>query len=650
MPPAPNQPKPGPSVFKFDPSPHAGILGPAQRRVALSFVEAILPGGYGVAPGDERTLALTEQVVDHLSPWAIKVFSAGLGTLDRAAVLSTGRRFHRLDRHRQQELLTRWETDPILRAPLNALSFALKFAHFDTQDVYESMGGSLNVVQHQEEHRWLEQVMEAKDWDDPDDIECEVVVVGTGAGGAVVGKELAERGYAVAFVEEGKHHRRDAFTGSALQAHFDFYRGSFTLGNAPMPIFMGRLVGGPTAINTGSCFRTPNWVLDRWCEDIGTDAFEPDTMRPYFEKVERILQVEAADRLASGPIVDVMSRGCDALGWSHQPMMRNAPGCVGEGFCDFGCRTDARKSTNLSYIPPALERGALLLTGMRATKVIIENGRAVGVEGVDENGRTLKARGRAVVFAGGAIPTPVFLAKQGICNSSGELGRNMTVHPSTAISCLMDEEMRPHKHIPQGYYVDHFIPDGILINAAQPDRNYAPLMFPKTGDRLMRALEQLDQMAHMGVLIADQKAQGVVSVGPEGVPIVRYNLTPEDIKRVHTGLIHAGDIAWAAGAKELYPVVVSQSHVKTQAEWKRFKERDVTASDLMCTSYHPLGSCKMGTDPKTSVVGLDHQAHDVPGLFLVDGSTVPGPLGVNPQITIMAMATRAAEMIADTLG
>lgn len=84
-------------------------------------------------------------------------------------------------------------------------------------------------------------------------------------------------------------------------------------------------------------------------------------------------------------------------------------------------------------------------------------------------------------------------------------------------------------------------------------------------------------------------------------------------------------------------------------DWRRFRQLDMKASDLMLTSYHPLGTCKMGKDPATSVVDLDHQAHDLPGLFIVDGSTVPGPLGVNPQITIMAMATRAAERIAEVV-
>lgn len=627
-----------------------GALTEEQRRVAVALAEAILPGGETIRPGDERTVTRTEQVVDHVSPWATRLWVAALGLLDRAALLSTGRRFHKLPHRRQQALLARWEKDPILRAPLGAVAFAFKFTHFDTRDVYESLGGRLNVVQHEEQPPWLSQIVEATDWDPDEEIECEVVVVGTGAGGAVVGKELADRGYAVCFVEEGQHHRRRDFTGSSLQAHFDFYRGSLTLGNAPMPIFMGRLVGGSTAINTGSCFRTPPWVLDRWCEQLDTDEFEPDRMRPHFEKVERILRVEPADRKAAGPIADIMERGCEALGWKHSLMLRNAPGCTGEGFCDFGCRTDARQSTNLSYVPPALAKGAMCVTGLRATSIRIENGRAVGLEGVDAHGRTLRVRSDAVIFSGGALPTPVFLQKQGICNSSGQVGRNLTVHPSTGFSALMDEPVRPHQHIPQGYYVQEHLRDGILINAAQPDKNFAPLLFPQTGERLMRLIEQNDRMASFGVMIGDSEPSGVVYAGPGGLPVVKYNLTREDVARMHRGFVHAGEMAWAAGAKRLHPVCISMPEVRDRDEWAKFRAMKLEASDLMLTSYHPLGTCKMGEDPKTSVVGLDHQTHDVKNLFIVDGSTVPGPLGVNPQITIMAMATRAAGRIADVLG
>ncbi|MGF1468496.1 MAG: GMC family oxidoreductase [Sandaracinaceae bacterium] len=636
--------------LNLTPDERPSTLSEGQRRAALALAEAMIPPGRTFPGADERSLALTEGVLEHLSPWAVRAFGAAVTLIDQAAVLRTGRPFRRLDPAAQEALLQRWLNDPVMRAPLGALSFGLKFPHFDSPPVYRALGGKLNVVTNLETPRYLQQIVAATAWTEPGPIECEVVVVGTGAGGAVVGKELAERGYAVVFVEEGDFHQRDSFTGSSVQAHFDFYRGSVTLGNTALPILAGRLVGGSTAINTGSCFRTPEWVLERWGQEMGTDELSPKRMEPYFERVERILQVEEADHRASGPIVQLMQAGCDSLGWSHQWMLRNAPGCQGEGFCDFGCRTDARKSTNLSYLPPALERGNLLLTGLKAERVLLEGDRAVGIEARDRNGRALEVRARVVVFAGGALSTPLFLERQGLANGSGQLGRNLTVHPSSGVAALFDEEIRGHKHIPQGYFSGEFLQEGILLNIAQPDNNYLPMMTPLTGRRLAEFLDARDRIGGFGTLIRDAAASGTVRAGPGGLPVVRYSFSRADVDRMHRAFVLLGEMAFAAGARRLYPVTTGFPVVEDRKDFERFKARRFHASEFLATSYHPLGTARIGRDPKTSVVDLDHETHDVKGLYLVDGSSVRGPLGVNPQITIMAMATRAAERIAERLG
>lgn len=622
-------------------------LGPSEYRSLLALAEATIPGGGRVARADERTIADMEEVVGHLFPVLPKALGKMAQAFDHAAVARKGKRFRDLSVDDQEAVMRAWEQDPVLRAPLQVLQFAMKFAHFDRESVYERMGGRLNVVKTMEEPRWLEQVVRAETWDEGD-VECEVVVVGTGAGGAVVGRELADRGYAVCFVEEGELQRRDAFTGSSIKAHRDFYRGGMAVGNSVMPVFMGRLVGGSTAVNGGTCFRTPSAVLDRWCEELGTDEFARERMRPYFERVEQVLQTQPASRQHIGSIADVFQRGCDALGWSHFAIVRNAPGCEGTGFCDFGCRTDARRSTNISYVPPALEKGAMLFTGLRAERVIVENGRAVGVEGIAKDGRTIRVRGRIVVWAGGALPTPLFLLKNGLCNSSGQVGRNLTLHPSGGLSALFDEEIRGMDRIPQGYGCDEHLRDGILLSAAQPDWNYAAIMFPVGGRRLMERLNELEHIASFGILIADE-GHGRISFDVQGSATVLYNLTQGDADRYHRGLVAMGEICWAAGAKKIFPAVFGPHTIDSRAEWERFKRSRLSPSQLLLTSYHPLGSCKMGKDPRTSVVSLDHEAHDLPGLFIVDGSTVPGPLGVNPQLTIMAMATRAAGLIAQRL-
>ena len=403
-----------------------------------------------------------------------------------------------------------------------------------------------------------------------------------------------------------------------------------------------------TAVNGGTCFRTPPWVLDRWCEEIGTDEFERSKMAPAFERVESILQTQPAQRQHIGRIADIFERGCDALGWSHFAIVRNAPGCEGSGFCDFGCRTDARRSTNISYVPPALERGAMLFTGLRAERVLRENGRAVGVECATKNGKTIRVRGKAVVFAGGALPTPMFLMKQGLANSSGELGKNLTLHPSGGMSALFEDQVRGFEHIPQGYGCDEHLRDGILLTAAQPDFNYAPMLFPFAGRRLMEVMNEIEHVASFAILISDS-TKGRIALDVSGNATAYYRVSAEDAARYHRGLVAMSEICWEAGAKKIWPAILGMDTVE-KSERKKFRSHEVSPSELLLTSYHPLGTCKMGKDPKTSVVGLDHEVHDVPGLFIADGSTVPGPLGVNPQLTIMAMATRAAGKIADKIG
>jgi choline dehydrogenase-like flavoprotein len=620
-----------------------------EYRAGLALAEAIIPGSASVPPADEATFERACEVVGDLHPSLGHAWRVGLRALDAAALAFTGRPFHSLSARRQGELLARWQTDPVLKGPLALLGLVLKFVHFDRDEVYGRLGGKLNVVNALEEPRWLAQVHRADDWTEGD-IECDVVVVGTGAGGGVVGRELAERGYAVVFVEEGEHHRRDRFDGRSVSAHRRFYRGAISIGNAPMPIFMGRLVGGSTAINGGTCFRTPPWVLDRWCEELGTDELSSAAMAPHFERVERFLEVQPSPREVIGPIADFVARGCDALGWSHFAIARNAPGCDGKGFCDFGCRTDARRGTNLSYVPAALGRGGLLLTCARADRVILDGGRrAAGIEVVTSGGKTMRVRARAVVLSGGAIPTPLLLLKQGLANASGQVGRNLSLHPSTGYAAVAEEPIRGPEHVPQGYGCDEFVREGVLMLTAQPDHNIGGVILPLLGERLMEAVDRIDHLAAFGILVRDQNANGRVWRDVGGLPAITYNLGPEDVQRMHDGMVRASEMALAAGARRLYPFVLGHPPLDGPSDLEAFRKERLKPSDFVWTSYHPLGTCRMGRDAKTSVIDSDHAVHGIQGLFVVDGSAVRGPLGVNPQLTIMALATRAAAKIADRL-
>jgi choline dehydrogenase-like flavoprotein len=622
---------------------------PGYLRSALAVAETLIPGSPDTHFADEATLARAEDVVRDFDARALPVWRLAMRALDYAAVARTGRPLHALSSDEQDAVLRGWERNPVLRAPLTAVAAVLKLVHFDRPTVYARRGGRPNLVAGLDRPRWMSNVHRATEWQGDETIECDAVVVGTGAGGAVVARELAERGHAVVLVEEGEHYRRDAFDGSSVRAHQRFYRATVSVGNVVMPIFAGRLVGGSTAINTGTCFRTPPWVLDRWCTDLASDALSPDVMKRHFDRLEARLGIEPAPLDKVGPIAGLMARGCDELGWSHGPTRRNAPGCTGEGFCDFGCRTEARRSTDVAFVPAALERGALLLTGLRAERVLVEGGRAVGIEGRAGNGRKLRVRARRVVLAGGAIPTPLFLLRQGICNTSDQVGRNLAVQPSAGFAALFDEDVDAHRHIPQGYQCDEFLREGQLLMTAQVDVNVTPLLFPFSGRRLMNAVDDHRRLGEFALLVADSEARGRVRGEIGGYPSVRYDVTRQDARRMHELMVRAGRMCLAAGARKLFPVTHTHAELDGPQALREFADAPLSPGDIVWLSYHPLGTCKMGSDPATSVVGLDHQTHDVAGLYVVDGSTVPGAIGVNPQLTIMAMAARAAEGIAATL-
>ncbi|HEY3452412.1 MAG TPA: GMC family oxidoreductase [Myxococcales bacterium] len=624
-------------------------LSETERRVAAALAQALIPGTARIPAADAQDVERAEEVIREFSPVLVKPWALLQRGMDLLSLPRTGKRFRDLSPADRETVLKGWQSGQAMRAPLSVLSLVYKLVHFDDPRVQRCMGARVREQPKTlEQPRWLEQIHKAAEWAEGD-LECDVVVVGTGSGGAIVGRELAERGHAVVFLERGEHYRRDAFTGSSVAAHQKFYRGAASLGNAVMPIFIGELVGGSTAVNGATCFRTPPWVLDRWCEQLGTDEFSALSMDRWFEKVEGNIEVAPANQPEVGPIRGVIARGCDALGWSHFAIRRNVNGCTGSGFCDFGCPSDARRSMNLSYIPAALNSGAQLFTGAHVDRVLVEGGRAVGVEADAGGGRRLKVRARVVVLCGGAVPTPLLLLKQGLCNRSGEVGKNLTLHPSTGVSGLFDEEIKGFHHIPQGYGCDQFLRQGELITAAQPDVNVAATMFPVGGDHLMQTLELLPRMASLAILIHDASSNGRIWGEVAGRPAITYWFTRKDRELLHSGMVHIMELLRAAGARRFFPTRMSTPVVEL-ADLDKFRKNVPAAADLSVISYHPLGTCKMGRDPKKSVVGLDHQAHDVRRLFIVDGSTVPSALGVNPQLTIMAMATRAAERIHDTLG
>ncbi|HTQ47444.1 MAG TPA: GMC family oxidoreductase [Polyangiaceae bacterium] len=646
-------------------------LSPDARRIALAVARAALPAGDRFAEADERTVDRTERLLSGFGRGTVARWGSLLHVIEHAArITHRGRSFSSLPRTEAETMLVHWATgdvDVSRRTLALALTAPMKIAYFDDPKIYADLKSKWRFTSLvTESPRWMRQVIDGDSLTEDTDVECDAVVIGTGAGGAVVACELARKGLAVLLLEEGRYHTRVDFDGRGIDNIRRFYRGKGTVGtvgNTFIPLPMGRLVGGSTAINTGTCWRTPEWVLERWAEEEGLRDLAPDRMAPYFERVEKELEVAPSPWSVLGGVARVVSRGCDALGYSHRALARNAPGCDGSGICDYGCPTDARRSTNVSYVPSALGAGAQLFTGVRAARILRESGRVVGVEGVAcgssaspegdrtetrTTGKRVRVRARATIVACGTVMSPLLLGGDAGARRLPWLGRNLSIHPATTVSALFDEEIRGYAAVPQGYCVDEFRREGILLMGASAPVDMAASTFGFVGRDLVRLMEAYDKVASFGVMV-DDETRGRVTRGPGGRPLILYRVGRVERERLRRGTEIMARIYLAAGAREVYPALHGHRVIRDARDIARLASTLPAASDWLLSAFHPLGTCRMAMDPTRGVVSTDHEVFGAPGLYVSDGSVVPSSVGVNPQETIMALSTRAAERIARRL-
>lgn len=626
----------------------AGRFGDGTRRILLAIAAAALPSGDHIPAASDGTLRRLESQLAGFGPGRLRGYARMVAALDQAARLSTGgRRLRDLSSAERVEVLRRWlDGSQAQHALAMGVLMPLAIAHFEDPAVYAHLGAPRRRVV-AEVDRWESQIVPGTELEEG--VECDVVIVGTGAGGGVVAKELAEAGFAVLMLEEGEYWRRDAFTSPSMESLQRFYRdkgAQVAVGNTVVPVFAGRMVGGSTAINSGTCFRTPASVLSRWAAETGIADLDPEMMEPFLDAVESELRVTEADPRWVGGVGRVIARGCDVLGYSHGPLRRNAPDCDGAGTCEFGCPTGAKQSTNVSYVPAALRCGAMVATGTRAERVLLENGRAVGIEAtVTETGRTLSIRARATVLACGTIHTPALLLRQGLGKSLPMLGRNLTIHPAGAVSALFEEEIRGYAAIPQGYSVNEFHDEGILFEGATLPIDLAAIAFDAVGDRLVDIMENYDRTATFGYMIVD-RPNGRVRVTRSGRPLITYRVGRRELRLAQRAVTALARILLAAGATEVHTGVHGHRLVRGPADLGRLADDRLGARHFVLSAYHPLGTARMASSVREGVVSAEGEVFGVRDLFLADGSILPGTPTVNPQVTIMAFAARVASRLA----
>jgi choline dehydrogenase-like flavoprotein len=478
-------------------------------------------------------------------------------------------------------------------------------------------------------------------------LQADVAVVGSGAGGAAVAAELSRAGMKVVVLEEGRSFAPADLVSKPSWAFRHLYANRGVMlarGKVLVPLAAGRAVGGSTFVNSAICFRAPDRVLQEWERDFGSH-WTPQRMAPLFEEIEKALDVQKIGPEVARNNSLVFKRGAEKLGHQGDFISRNAPGCVGCGVCQLGCPIGGKGSVDKNLLPTAIEHGADVYSEVRVRDLRVENGAVRGVtaeilDADDQRTGLVEVEAPRVFLCAGAFGTPQILQRNKLCGGSGELGQNLHVHPGQATAAVFDEEIRYWDGVTQGYFVH--LEDAILETfTGTPELFWAALPLGQMN------LRKLKHAATAGCMIRD-RSQGSVKWQGEGrLPEITYELAESDRALFVTGARELSRIYFAAGAHTVYPLMNPMMEPARSLDEALLQlPDDLPAQRLNPYGSHPQSTCRMSADAKRGVCKPSGETHEVQNLFVADGSIFPNAVGVNPQITILAMATGIARDLA----
>ncbi|MHB8894460.1 MAG: FAD-dependent oxidoreductase [Candidatus Geothermincolia bacterium] len=490
------------------------------------------------------------------------------------------------------------------------------------------------------------------------ELESDVVVVGTGAGGAPLAYELSAAGYSVTLLEEGGYFPTESFGFDCCSAVKSLYKDggmTFALGVPIALCPVGKTVGGTTTINQGTALRMPPDVLETWRADYGVDNLMYDELSLYYQAVEEFIYVSRSEPSVAGHNAQKFIDGARSLGLDADYLPRNAKDCEGFGVCCFGCPSGAKQSTNVSYIPEAIMKGAEVYADCKVEKVLQSDGRATGVTArfVDHEtgfqGPRLTAHGKVVVLACGAIGTPMLLFHNKLANSSGQVGRNYRMHPVTQVVPIFDERTDPHRGVSQSAWVHDFLDQGISLETTVLPPDMLSMTIPHAAGKHAEIMSQYPYSGLFGVMIKDSSS-GRIIPRPGGGSTILYQIGRKDLDAMAFGNVVAAEIAFAAGAERVITMIAGHDELTGMADVERLRNSRIKARQYYAMSgWHPMGTCRMGGEAASSVVRPTCETWDVDNLFICDASIFPTALGVNPQLTIMALSMRCAGFIDEKL-
>ena len=508
----------------------------------------------------------------------------------------------------------------------------------------------------------------------PAKLDCDVVVVGTGAGGGITAELLARAGFRVVMLEEGPLKTSRDFNQLESEAYPTLYQESAARKTADkaINILQGRCVGGSTTVNWTSSFRTPSATLAHWRQHFGLAELTDDALAPYFQQAERRLNVSTW-LVAPNENNELLRRGATKLGIASAAIARNVKDCWNLGSCGMGCPTNAKQSQLLTGVPTALSKGATLVVNTRAVRFAVVQGEVKSLQAeyfVHKSHSTLEHHASSAieisakhfVVAGGAINSPALLMRSGLPDPHDRLGKRTFLHPVVMSAASHGHRVEGWAGAPQTIYTDHFMevdpvhgPMGFKLEAPP----IHPLIFassiPGFGQVQADMLKDFPNQHILLALLRDGFAPasegGHVRLRNDGSPLLDYPLNDFVMDGARRALLAMAEIQFAAGARQVLPV---HEQAQPYTSWAQAQEAigrlPMVALQTRVVSAHVMGGCAMAATPTHGVVRPDGHHWQVRNLSVHDGSLFPTSIGANPQLSIYGLVNRLTQQLIGHLG
>lgn len=487
--------------------------------------------------------------------------------------------------------------------------------------------------------------------------EVDFVIVGSGAGGGAAARVLSSAGHTVAVLEEGPlFSKSDAgvLAGASMARLFRHGGHMAAFGRAAIPVLQGRVVGGTNTVNSAIIWRLPEWVLTRWRDEHGlADALPQVGLADAYQQIESEMHVTPVGDAIAGVSDRLMRIGAERAGIAHRPIHRSEAGCRGTGRCLHGCPGDAKQGTAVNFLRRAADDGATIHAHAEVRRVLIEEGRAVAVTGrIGGTGPRAGARfrvaaRRGVIVSASVVQSPNLLRRSGV--PAGEaLGEHFMAHPGSGVMAFYPDPVRAWTGASQGYEATGLRDTlGVKLESINVPPEVTASRFPGAGRRFAQFLERINHVANWAVAVR-MEAEGQVRPSRLlGGDRIQYSPTEGDIRRLRDGMRRCAEMHFLAGATEVLSGVKGLPEVLTSLD--DLRHYDDGPLDPRCYSMvatHLFGTCRAGTDPRTSVVDPYLRVHGVQRLHVMDASVFPSNTGVNPQHGIMALSMVAARRLA----